>query len=164
MSAQVDILKQAILLEKRGKAFYEQIASHTKELEVKEFFLEMAKEEGVHIEILTKAFRQISESKKFAEEQFTDTPDELSKFVFSDEMIQKLGAASYESASIGAALDMEVKAVELYTERSKTAEDPAEQALYSWLADWEKTHMDYLDAINKDLIEQSWYDNRFWAF
>jgi rubrerythrin len=164
MSTQEDILKQAILLEKRGKAFYEQIAEQTKEVEVKQFFLEMAKEEETHIEILTKQYTHFSEKGKFSEASLDNIPDDLSKMVLSDEIIQKLGAASYESASIGAALDMEKKAVEVYAKQAANTNDPEEKKLYTWLSKWETTHMDYLDKLNKELIEQSWYDNKFWAF
>ena len=49
----VSILKQAILLERRGKAFYTQVAEKTASPAVKEFFEMMAAEEDQHEMILS---------------------------------------------------------------------------------------------------------------
>jgi rubrerythrin len=75
-----------------------------------------------------------------------------------------LSAADYEAAAISAAMSMEEKAIKLYSDRSAEAADPNEKALYQWLADWEKQHLHFLSAIDKELTEQIWHDNNFWPF
>ena len=52
----VEILKQAILLEKRGQAFYSQVAQQASGSAVKQFFNLMAEEEVKHVEILSNQF------------------------------------------------------------------------------------------------------------
>ncbi len=47
-----DILKRAIMMEKRGQAFYEKVAQQTSGNAVKRFFQMMADEEKDHIRIL----------------------------------------------------------------------------------------------------------------
>ena len=51
-----------------------------------------------------------------------------------------------------------------YSQRAEAAVDAEEQALYRWLADWEKTHLDYLAQIDRELTEEIWFDNQFWRF
>ena len=49
----LEILKTAILLERRGKAFYSQVAATTAIPEAKEVFTTMAEEEQAHIDFLS---------------------------------------------------------------------------------------------------------------
>lgn len=51
----LDILKQAILLEKRGKSFYQSSAEQAENQAVKDFFEAMADEETHHIKILSES-------------------------------------------------------------------------------------------------------------
>jgi rubrerythrin len=76
----------------------------------------------------------------------------------------KIAAASYEAAAIAAAIDMENKAIEVYSERAVEATDLNEKELYAWLADWEQTHLKMLNEMNKQLMESIWNDNQFWPF
>ncbi len=62
----VDILKQALLIEKKGRAFYRQVAGTAQHPEVKQFFETMAEEEVRHIEILSDQFRAYHENRRFA--------------------------------------------------------------------------------------------------
>jgi len=70
-------------------------------------------------------------------------------------------AASHEAAAIYAAMGMEEKAVSFYSEQAKNAVGK-EKELFTWLADWERTHLDLLMALNKDLRQRVWQDQRFW--
>jgi rubrerythrin len=51
-----DILKTAILLEYRGKAFYTTAARQTESEAVCKFFTMMADEEAAHVEFLSRQF------------------------------------------------------------------------------------------------------------
>jgi translation elongation factor Ts len=53
----LDILKNAILLEKRGKAFYRTAADQSTNSDVKVFFETMAAEEVQHVKILSDQFK-----------------------------------------------------------------------------------------------------------
>jgi rubrerythrin len=67
----VEILKSAILLEKKGKAFYGQVAAQASHPEVKRFFELMADEEVQHINILTGQFKSYQDTERFTP---MDTP------------------------------------------------------------------------------------------
>ncbi len=155
--AALEVLKMALLLERQGKAFYEQVAGQTRSPAVRELFATLAGEEQKHAEMLSARGgpRAIAPGA---------VPDTLSKLVLSKEIRKQIGAASYEAAAISASIDMENRAVALYSQRAGEAADPAESALYQWLAEWERGHQRFLARLHQELLEEIWQDNRFWPF
>ncbi len=161
-----DILKEAILLEQRGKAFYSTIAAQTKSEAVRQIFSMMADEEDQHISFLSKQFLHYEKHKTFTENapHSEDPSEEVAMEVLSTEMKKQISAASFEAAAIGAAMDFETRAVNLYSGRAESATDENEKATYRMLAEWERGHHKWLLRIDKDLREQVWFDNSFWPF
>jgi rubrerythrin len=165
-NTQENILKSAILLEKRGRAFYKKVAKQTELPAVREFFEMMAAEEETHVAILAEQFRAYQESGHFKSTEYGD--DEafsgVAVKVLSEKLKTEISAADFEAAAIGAAMSMEQRAIELYANRGKEAEDPNEVALYRWLADWERGHLTFLAEIDQELREEVWNDNNFWPY
>lgn len=161
-----DILKEAILLEHRGRAFYSDVAARTDSEAVKRIFTMIAEEEVEHIRFLSAQFKNYQEHNTFLNvtTQTGNAPDEASLKVLTEEMKRQISAAGFEAAAISAAMDFEAKAVELYSSRAESAQDINEKALYAMLADWERGHHKWLMRIDKELREQVWYDNNFWPF
>lgn len=157
----IDILKTAILMEKRGKTFYETVAAQTQNEEVKRIFNTMAEEEQTHIEFLSKQFINYQKNKIFAKISLQNNEDEL---ILNKTITDQISAASYEAAAISAAIDMEKKAIDIYSQRAKEATDPNEKEIFDWLANWEKSHFGILLEMNKALTEKAWYDNNFWPY
>jgi len=158
----LDIIKGAILLEKRGKSFYESVAKHSESEAVKEIFTMMANEESLHIEILEKQYESYKNKGSMQSMNLGEEPETISINVLSKKIQQEISAAGYEAAAIAAAISMEDKAVIYYAERADSAEDPMEKKMYHWLSNWEKSHLQYLSNIDKELRESVWYDNKFW--
>lgn len=161
----IDILKEAILLERRGQAFYGNVAGQVENQDVKAFFETMAEEEVRHVEILENQFTAYVENQQFAPvspSTAADTP--VSQLVLSREVMQKIAAADFEAAAISAAMLMEERAIALYSKRAESAEDPAEAALYQWLADWERGHLSFLAQLDREIKESVWNDNQFWPY
>ena len=160
-----EILKNAILLEKRGRAFYSKVAEQASGRAVKDFFEMMADEEVKHVKILSDQFKAYRLNKKFDAGEYDESySGGFTPRVLTKELKQELSAADYEAAAISAAMAMEENAIKLYSDRSAEADDPNEKALYQWLADWEKQHLHFLAEIDKELTEQIWHDNSFWPF
>ncbi len=160
-----EILKNAILLERRGQAFYGKVAEQAGGRAVKQFFEMMAEEEVKHVRILSEQFKAYQDNNEFIAGDFNrEHSGNIASNVLSDEIKKELSAADYEAAAISAAMSMEEKAIKLYSDRSVEADDPNEKALYQWLADWEKQHLSFLADINKETTEQIWNDNNFWPF
>jgi rubrerythrin len=161
----VDILKEAILLERRGKAFYATAARQTESEAARKIFEMMAAEEDEHINFLSKQFAYYEKNKAFMKvNEVADTDESTVMAILSEEIKTQINAAGYEAAAISAAMDFETRAVQIYSDRATAATDPNEKEMYQMLADWEKGHHFWLHKINEDLKEQVWYDNNFWPF
>ena len=161
----LEILKTAILLEKRGKAFYEKMAEQTQSPEARKIFTTMAEEEKAHVEFLSVQFAHFVKEGKFTKpEQHNGDTEDISHEILSPQLVKEISAASFEAAAISAAMDFETRAVELYSKRAAEAEDPNEKEMYRWLADWESGHHKILYDLNEALKETIWYVNQFGPF
>ncbi|NOX84364.1 MAG: ferritin family protein [Chlorobi bacterium] len=160
----IEVLKNAILLERRGKAFYSQAARQTESKSAKKIFEMMAEEEDEHIEFLTRQFKNYSQHNKFLKTTEHHEEDESVMEILSEKVKSEISAAGFEAAAISAAIDFENRAIEVYSKRAEEATDPEEKAMYQMLADWEKGHHHLLYKLNEDLKEQIWNDNNFWPF
>ena len=162
----IDILKEAILLEKRGKAFYSNVAEKSDSEAAKKIFEMMAEEEEEHIRFLSKQFVHYAKTNEFLKnEKPVENPNEETVLrILSEDIKKQITAASFEAAAISAAMDFETRAVKIYSERAAESTDVNEKELYKMLADWEKTHHLLLHKLNEELKEEIWYDNNFWPF
>jgi len=160
----LEILKTAILMEKRGKAFYEKMAEQTDSPEARKIFTIMAEEEKAHVEFLSVQFSHYVKEHSFLKPDKSVGQDDVSHEILNAELVKQISAASFEAAAISAAMDFETRAVEVYSQRAKEASDPNEKELYQWLAEWESGHHKILHELNEQLKENIWYDNQFWPF
>ncbi|MGF1584740.1 MAG: ferritin family protein [Bacteroidales bacterium] len=161
-----DILKSAILLEVRGEAFYRKVAADTENAGIKKIFAIMADEEVIHADILREKFKEVVKTNKLSESGIPVNTEDVNAagFVLSESMKNQIAGAGFEAAAISAAIDMETKAITLYSESAENAADENEKRLFSWLADWERGHHKLLYELDRDLKERIWNDNNFWPF
>ncbi|MEI6575909.1 MAG: ferritin family protein [Bacteroidota bacterium] len=161
-----DILKMAILLEKRGKAFYTQVAQQTQDEEVRTLFTFMAEEEQMHGEFLARQFSFYEKNKSFDTNEMVETPgdDGIIDKILNEGLKTSISAAGYEAAAISAAIDFENRAIDAYASRAAEATDPNEKEMFTWLADWERGHHHVLYKMDEELKERIWNDNNFWPF
>jgi rubrerythrin len=160
-----EILKNAILLEKRGYAFYAKVAEQATQDAVRKFFQLMAEEETAHVQILSEQFKHYVTYRKFRQAAPGDSGEfAAAAEILTSDLKRQISAADYEAAAIAAAMSMEKNAIEIYGRRATEAQDPDEKALYGWLAKWEAAHLDFLAKLDRELTEAIWHDNRFWPF
>lgn len=160
----VDILKQALLLEMRGRSFYTKVAQQTQEGPVREFFEMMADEEKQHVNELSRQYKAYQTEGHFVGTEESDDKDAVAAKVLTDQLKKRINAASFEAAAVSAAMSMEQKAITLYAREAKNATDPQAQEIYQWLADWEKNHLEMLAEVDREITESVWDDNSFWPF
>jgi rubrerythrin len=138
----LDILKNAILMEKRGYAFYSKVAEQAKDPEISNVFKTMAEEETLHVKFLSEQFLSFEKNREFTCPNLPDPSAEgIASMILSEEIKNNLAAAGFEAAAISAAIDMENKAIDVYSTQAKVTEDPNERMLFNWLANWEKGHL-----------------------
>jgi rubrerythrin len=161
----IEILKQAILLETKGKAFYANAADNSKDPDVKKIFRIMTDEEDDHIKYLEDQFRSYRDEGRF---EFSEQPEtkgySIVDQVITKNITERISAVGFEAAAISLAIDMENRAIAAYSERAANADGPDEKAFYEWLADWERGHHKILFQLDQELKEKIWTDNNFWAF
>lgn len=162
MNKPVEIIKGALLLERKGKAFYESVARQTQNEAIRKFFDMMAREEAKHVEVLTRQYVSLVREGKLVEQHYDEAPQDMTSSVLTQQIRDEISAASYEAAAISAAIGMEDKAVAYYSRQATEASSDVEKELFQWLANWEKTHLKFLVDIDNDLQESVWYDNQFW--
>jgi len=160
----IEVLKTAILIERRGKAFYAQAARQSKSEATRQIFEMMAEEEEAHISFLEEQFRNYVANHEFTSGYSVPEEDDSEVERLIGQVKNEIDAAGYEAAAISAAIDFENRAIELYSKRAEEATDEKEKAAYKMLADWEKTHHHLLYRLNEDLKERIWNDNNFWPF
>ena len=161
----IDILKQAILLEKRGYAFYCKVAEQTSDPDIKNIFTVMANEETIHMKFLAEQFANYDKTHEFMKVTLPDLANgAISSLVLTEEIKTKIAVAGFEGAAIAAAIDMEKKAIDIYSGQAVAATDPNEKALYTWLSGWENSHLKILSELDNELKEKIWFDNQFWPF
>jgi len=160
----LEILKQAILLEKRGKAFYQNVAERTENRAARDVFEMMAAEEQKHIDTLSEQFKAYRKEKKFIPGSHDSESSSVASKVLTEEIKEKISASGFEAAAISAAILMEERAIKLYSESMENTSDPEAKALFEWLTRWEREHLDLLLDIDKTLKEKIWFDNKFWPF
>ncbi len=162
----IDILKTAILMEKRGKAFYEKVSEQASDSDIKNIFNIMAAEESNHIHQLSVQFAHFQKTSTFQKpEEFMNAEDDsIANLILNENIKNKISAASFEAAAVSAAIDMETKAIEVYSQQAAQSNDPNEKEMYTWLAEWEKGHHKLLHQLNQEITEKVWFDNNFWPF
>lgn len=161
----VEILKNAILLEKRGQAFYAKVAEQAADEAVKSFFGLMAEEEANHVRILSAQFKSRSAGGPFTAPETTGGPGfEAAAEVLNEALKRQIAAAGFEAAAVAAAMSMEKNAIQLYQRRAAEASDPEERSLYDWLAKWEGEHLAFLSRLDREITERIWNERGFWPF
>lgn len=164
MDTSLEILKNALLLETRGRAFYSKVAEQAENQAVKKFFNAMAAEEAQHITILTEQFRAFQAHQRFTPGDYASAGSQVASQVLTAELKGQIAAAAFEAAAISAAIAMEEKAIAVYAGQQQAASDAEEKALYGWLADWEREHLNFLVTLDREIKETVWNDNSFWPF
>lgn len=161
METTEDVLKGAMLLEERGKAFYEHAAQEAQSPGVREVFTILAEEEERHRQYLARALADFLKTGNVGAVELGQGPVDVTKAVLTPEVVAGISAAGFEAAAIYAGMALEDRAVSFYREKAQGAPQ-ALASLYESLARWEQTHLDLLTSLNEDLRLRIWYDRRFW--
>lgn len=162
----IDILKTAIIMEKRGQAMYEEVVAKTDSEDVKKIFRTMADEENMHAKLLGVQLKNLMENNSFVKQDLkgTGTDESMIDEILTEKIKTQINAAGFEAAAISAAIDMETKSIEVYKNRAEVSNDQNEKDLFNWLADWERGHYEVLNKLDQELKESIWNDNHFWPF
>lgn len=155
-----EALQEALLLEARGKAFYEGMATQATDPGVRSLFLFLAAEEEKHLAELAMRADAHARGEGFA----AAPPGDIAGEVIDPALEVEAAGAGFEAAAISAAIALEERAVEAYERRAAATPDPEERTFWIWLADWERRHLHLLAGLDDELREQVFADQQFWPF
>ncbi len=151
-------------MERRGKVFYKKVSQQTDSEDVRSIFEIMANEEDEHIKFLTEQYLNFSKNNCFKPIKVTQPQENTATAILTENIKKSISAASYEAAAISSAIDMENRAIAVYSEQADKTTDVEEKKFYKWLANWEKGHYRILFELNQELIEKVWENQNFWPF
>jgi len=158
----IEAIKGAILLERRGQAFYRKVAAATDSDAVQQVFATMADEEKRHEEVLEQHYSSLVRDGKLAAVTDLGQVEDHTDEAFTKLVRDEIDAAGYEAAAISAAMGLEKEAEAYYSGRAEEADSELERDLYGWLARWEHGHLEMLADMDRALQEKIWFENGFW--
>ncbi len=165
MQKELDVIKKAIINEVEGNEFYKMAAAQAKTSEAKEAFMQLAKEEEIHINWLKEAFQKIEQNQQdtyeFAFEKFEQFRDDNSPGIFR-KGVKELDTSSLSVAVYGIGMEMERASVEFYEKMANETTIPKLKTLCQKLAFWEKVHMNEFKA-QYDLMMGDWWNEQEFA-
>ena len=157
-TAQMEILKEALLAEVKGYQLYTHAAETTENPSVKAIFQSLARDEESHIQILKGQAKSMFDTGKL--DLGVVSPLEVgggSHAIIDDDFKKSLKTGTFEMAAIGIGCDLENKAIAYYSEHAEKTDDPDLKELFTWLTNWEKGHLSQL------LDLEGHYKDAYWA-
>lgn len=153
------VLRQAIHNEIAGQRFYRDAALHCIDPWAKEVFATLAEEEEEHTQLLLLEYEALTTQGRWIDLDVARTSNamtDITRFSFSgDAFVEELfpqgqsiaGAVDRLSDDLNAlafGIEMEQKAVELYSRQAAESADPAAEKAYDFLVQEEIRHYDQL--------------------
>ncbi|OEF97757.1 ferritin family protein [Desulfuribacillus alkaliarsenatis] len=155
---ELEILKQAILIEKEGYEFYKMSAEQAKEEDVKAALLFLAEEEKQHQDWLCSLYQDINEKRDVRIDYSKLEVPEKTKQIFSWKNVSP-ESGSLAVSVFGIGVTMEKNAIDYYYKAMKETELPEAKALYEKLIVWESEHLDLFQK-NYDLLKEDWWERQ----
>ncbi len=156
----LEILQDAINMEKDGHKFYLKAASDSKSSLARNLFEVMAKEEIVHQEVISEIYEELKEGNQWPDSKIAMVHAENAENIFSAALkgSRQQEAASDDLEAVGIALKMEEKSFKLYSERAKETDLSAEAEFYQALAHEEQKHIISLCDTEEYLTDpEGWF-------
>lgn len=144
----LEILTQALELERQGQEFYSEAAQETFDKEGRAMFASLADDEEKHAAMIERQMRTVQELGQYETLPDIEAPDiDLEAKLFPPERAAREAEIGEEPSVLDAlhfALEIEMRTHTLYTKAAKETEDEAGRTMYMWLADAEMTHFNLL--------------------
>jgi rubrerythrin len=158
----IQALQTAIEIEIQGLETFEKFAEQTQNEAGKKMFLQLAKDENTHREILEEQLNNLTKGQPLEE---VDIPQSVIEQVvpkLRERAVETKGeAATGEIDALNAALDLEKRAAAFFREQAELTVIEEAKVMFIRLAEWEDTHYDLIQA-ELDNIKHSgfWLDFR----
>jgi rubrerythrin len=164
LEVSIKALRTAIELEIKGLEAFQSFADQTDNEMGKKVFLQLAKDEIRHKEILEDQLDNLVQGKVW---ENVDIPksdiEKLAPKIRKRALETKGESAVGELDALNAALDLERNAMAFFREKAEIVGIPEAKALFLRLAEWEETHYDLINA-EIDSINHTGFYFDMWEF
>jgi len=160
MSEEVQSVLEAVEIamntEERGREFYQRVANETDYPEARQMFLSLGEDEVEHLNWLQAQRNSLLSKGEWL--PYRAPPAHIQKEgppIFSDEQVKEnVGKYRSELPVLRLGLEMEESSHAFYAKAARETEDERGKAMFSRLADWERTHWEMLKREYDLLMEE----------
>lgn len=160
MTKDLDVIRQAILNEDEGAAFYSMAAEKTSDDTLKEAYSHLKNEELQHGTWLRSLSNRILQNEASANSEWDNLAEKQGKstglFSQADKKF-KVAITDMSVFALGAL--MEQASIDFYKKASSETKSEEAKKLYDVLVDWEKVHLKELNTIHEALVKD-WLDQQ----
>lgn len=160
LKEELDIISQAILNEIEGYEFYRMAANQVGSGDSKDAFMELAKEELLHVKYLQELMEKIKDGESdeiyLSHEANPPSPD-----IYNWKKLDKENTSLAMTVfSIG--MDMEKKSIEFYEDAKAKTSLKSAKGLYEVLIKWEHVHLKEFSE-QYELYKNDWWNDQSFA-
>jgi rubrerythrin len=154
----VDILRKAYQIEVDGYTFYSMTADRAAKPAVRELFSKLAQDEVQHQAFLRSVLKNYDEQGIGAFSIAIKIPDlgAFSDRIFTARFRQQAEGAAFEMAALSVGMTLEKNAVAHFSAAARDATDHEVRQFYTYLADWERKHLDALQRLHESIRADFW--------
>ncbi len=162
----IDILRKAYQIEVDGYTFYSMTADRADKPAVQELFGRLAQDEVQHQAFLRSVLKNYDEKGAAAFSMGIIVPDLrlFSEKVFTERFREQAEGAVFETAALSVGMTLEKNAVAHFSAASENAREAEVRSFYTFLADWEKQHLEALQALYDSIRSDFWEKSGFAPF
>lgn len=150
-NAVLEILKKAIVTEMEGEKYFNYFASQVKDIKGKDMFKQLAKDEIDHLKVVQALYVTLKDEDRWISYDEALKSDKiyeieglpqkgLNIFPEEKELIQRIGSNPKDVNVVGAAIDIEEKAENVYLKILEKVADPQAVEVIKKLAHMEASH------------------------
>jgi len=165
----LEVLRRAYQIEIEGYTFYSMAADRASKPAVQELFDKLARDEVEHKAYLRDVMHGYGEkgTAAFLVGQVGRREPEMQAFtaqIFTDEFKKQAEGADFEIGVLSIGMQLETNAIAHFTRASKSAGEREVREFYTFLANWEKKHLEALQGLYNAVRQDFWSEGRFSPF
>ena len=155
-------VRVAIETEIRGYEFFRAAADRCADPDGKEMFLSLAREEVEHRKLLEREVKSLIDQGKFLphEEVMTQSPEEHTAIPV-EAFRESLKRSHFEMSAISIGVVLEQNAIAHFKAMAEETDDEEARKTFSWLAEWERGHLDQLRGLDQMMRDEYWSEQGF---
>ena len=158
-----EILRKAYQIEVDGYTFYSMAADRASKPAVQELFDKLARDEVQHKAYLQSVIGSYEEKGIAAFNVHLRDPDlkAFTNTIFTENFKQQAEGADFELGVLSVGMTLETRAIDYFTGAAANTTEREVREFYQFLADWEKQHLDALQALYNGVRQDFWAEGGF---